>query len=99
MFKVFKGISSQIAKDIFQSKDVVPYLLRQHTDFQIPSVQSVFNGTGSIKFLGPKFWEILPHKKKQLESLEEFKKAIKQWKPTSCSCRLCKTCIHTFDFI
>ena len=28
MFKVFKGISSQIAKDIFQFKDAVPYLLR-----------------------------------------------------------------------
>ena len=35
----------------------MPYQLRKQTDFQIPSVRSVFSGTESIKFLGPKIWE------------------------------------------
>ena len=94
IFKVFKGISPQIVKAIFQFRDAVPYQLRKLRDFQIPSVDSVFSGTGNIKFLGPKIWEILPHEIKQLENLKEFKKAIRQWKPTSCTCRLCKTHIH-----
>ena len=31
-----------------------------------------------MKRIGPKIWEILPPKIKQLENLEEFIKAIKQ---------------------
>ena len=49
MFKVFKGISPQILKEIFQFRDAMPYQLRKQTDFEIPSVNSVCNGTGSLK--------------------------------------------------
>lgn len=35
MFKVFKGISPQILKEIFQFKDAVPYQLRLQIDLQI----------------------------------------------------------------
>ena len=51
--KVFKGVSPQILKKIFQSRDAMPCQLRKQTDFKIPSVHSVFNSTESIKFLGP----------------------------------------------
>ena len=74
MFNVFSGISPRIVKEIFQFRDVVPYQLRQQTDSQIPSVHNVFSGIESIKFLGPKIREILPHEVKQLESLKELKK-------------------------
>ena len=80
-------------KETFQFKDVMPYQLRKQTDFQIPSTQSVVNGTKSIKFLEPKIWKISPLKIKQLENLIEFKKAIKQKKQTSCPFRSCKTYI------
>ena len=52
MFKVFKGISPQILKEIFQFRDAMPYQLRKQTNFQIPSAHSAVNGTESIKFLG-----------------------------------------------
>ena len=94
MFKVFKGINPQMVKDIFKFRDAVPYQLRKQTDFQI---QYVHSGTEIIKFLGPKTWEILPHEIKQLESLKEFKKAIK-WKPILYPCRLCKTFIDRLCF-
>ena len=51
MFKVFKGISPHIMKEIFQFRDAMLYELRKQTDFQIPFVQSVFSSTESIKFL------------------------------------------------
>ena len=99
MFKVFKGIIHQIVKEIFHFRDAVPYQLRNQTDFQIPYRHCVFSATESIKFPGPKIWEILPNKIKQLESLKEFKKAIKRRKPTSCPCSLYKTYIDRLDFI
>ena len=59
MFKVFKGISPQILKEISQFRDAVPYQLRKQTDLQISlSVHSVLSDTKCLKLLGPKIWEI-----------------------------------------
>ena len=66
MFKVFKGISPQIVKEIFQFRDAMPYQLRKQTNFQIPSAHSAVNGTESIRFLGIKICEILPHETKEV---------------------------------
>ena len=65
-------------KETSHFKDAMLYQLRNQTDFQIPSTESVVNGTKSIKYLEPKIWKISPLKIKQLENLIEFKKAIKQ---------------------
>ena len=70
MFKVFKGISLQIAKEIFQFRDAMPYQLRKQTDFQISFVHSVSSGTESIRFLRPKILEMLTH---EIIKLENFK--------------------------
>ena len=53
---MFKSISPQIVKEIFQFRDAMHYQLRKQTDFQIPSMQSVFSDTKNTKFLGPKIW-------------------------------------------
>ena len=70
MSKVFKGISPQIVKEIFQFRDraTVPYQLRKQEGCQIPSVVSVFSGIESMKFLRPRIWEILPLEILPLES-------------------------------
>ena len=56
-------------------------------------VDSVYNGTETISFLGPEIWELIPTEIKKLFSLNGFKKAIKKWKPVNYPCRLCKTYI------
>ena len=40
-------------------------------------VKSVYHGTESISYLGPKIWDILPEKLKNIDNLEHFKKEIK----------------------
>ena len=44
----------------------------------MPLVQTVFNDTETVKFLGSKTWELTLDEMKQLESLREFRKADKQ---------------------
>ena len=55
-------------------------------------VNTVYNGTKIVTFLGLKLWEreLLPEKVKQKESFNAFKDEIKKWSPTNCPCRLCK---------
>ena len=78
MFKVSRGLSPEIANELFQFREQIPYELRQRSQFQIPWVHSVFGGTESLKFLGPKIWALVTNKMKQLESLGKFRNAIKQ---------------------
>ena len=97
MFKVSSSLNPEIFNELFQFREQIPYELRQRSQFQIPWVHSVFSGTESLKFLGPKVWALVPNEMKQ--SLGKFRNAIKQWKPTSCPCRLCKRYIHRIGFL
>ena len=54
MFKVSKGLCPEIVKGLFQFRNEMPHNLRQRSQFHIPLVRTVFSGTESIKFLGPK---------------------------------------------
>ena len=69
MFKVSKGLCPETVKGLFQFRNETPYNLRQTSQFHIPLVRTAFNSTESIKFLGPKIWELLPDQMKELESL------------------------------
>ena len=99
LLKVLNGENPQIVNEIFRIKDETSYELRQGSCFHIPSVKTVFSGTESIRFLGPKISELIPNDIKYLENLRDFKTVIKKWKPTSCPCRICKTYLHGVGFL
>ena len=93
MFKVYRNISPPIVRQLFQLRNN-DYNLRQFPQFDSPNVISVFCGTESISFLGPKIWNIVPNEFKKETSLDAFKKLIKKWQPENCPCRLCKSYIQ-----
>ena len=66
------------------------YNLRNHSDFRVPFARTVYHGTESMSYLGPKIWDIVPAELKQNQSLNSFKKSIRKWVPQDCPCRLCK---------
>ena len=66
---------------------------------RIPSIRTVYHGSESISFLGPKIWNILPDEIKQQTSPNSFKKSVKKWKPQDCPCRLCKVYINGVGFL
>ena len=99
MIKVSRDLSTKIVNELFQFREQIRYELRQRPQFQIPWVHSVFSGTECFKFLGSKIWVLVPNEMKQLGSLGKFRNAIKQWKPTSCPCRLCKRYIHRIGLL
>ena len=43
------------------------------------------NGTETMRYRGPKIWEMLSPKIIVSKSLKEFKLNIKKWKPTDCA--------------
>ena len=92
MFKVPNNYSTSLMSEIFDKRNNV-YDFRNPSEFARRNVRSVFNGTESISFLGPKTREIVPSELEQLETVNAFKREIKKWKPVDCPRRLCRTYI------
>ena len=90
MYKVSKGMSPPQITELFTRRDEHPYNLRHNAEFLQPLVNSVRCGTESISYLGPKIWGMVPDTYKNIDSLYNFKKAIKKWKAENCPCRICK---------
>ena len=98
MFKIHRGLSPDILREIFVP-EISLYNLRRNNTFEKRQVHSVYHGTESLSFLGPKIWDLVPLELKQLESLEVFKLKIKKWIPFECPCRLCRTYIQQVGFV
>ena len=97
-FKVKNNLSPEILNDVFEIVDS-SYYLRKDTVFKKRNVRTVRYGTETISFLAPKIWEIVSTECKTSCSIHEFKCKIKQWIPTDCPCRLCKTYISQVGFL
>ena len=99
MFKVKHDMSPEIVNDVFTQRINHPYNFRYMRDFRTPMVHSVYHGTETIRYLGPKIWDIIPEAIKQKTSLDSFKESIRKWIPKDCPCRLCKTYLNGVGFI
>ena len=77
----------------------IQYNLRNGADITNSQVNSVFHGTESISYLGPKIQDIVPEETKHQKSSNSFKKSIKMWVPANCPCRLCKVFQDGVGFI
>ena len=65
MFKVKHKLCPEITSYIFMETTNNQYNLRNSPDFITPQVNSVFHGTESILYLGPKILDIVPEEFEQ----------------------------------
>ena len=98
IYKVKNNLSPTIMNSVFPTREI-SYNLRNKNPFQSGNVSTVFNGTETISFRGPKTWAIVPDNIKESSSLMEFKSKIRKWEPKGCTCRLCKVYINNLGFI
>jgi hypothetical protein len=88
MYKVKNSLSPEPILDLFEVKE------RGRNDFVIPKINTVNRGAETVRYRGPKTWELVPDEIKNATSLSIFKDKIVEWKPVGCTCRLCKTYIQ-----
>ena len=98
MFKISNNMSPEIVTEIFEKREN-PYGFRNNNAFRRRQVNSVYHGTESLSFLGPKIWDMLPLEIKESESLQIFKSKIKKWIPSQCPCRLCRIYVPQLGFV
>ena len=68
-------------------------------DFQILTINTTLKGIESVRYFGPVIWDNIPIEIKSIKKINTFKTEIRKWKPTNCSCRLCKTYVKDLGFI
>ena len=73
--------------------------IRSLVSYPLVNTLSVHYGLQSVRYIGPKIWELVPNNIKYCDSLSKFRKLIKSWRLESCPCRLCKTYIAHLGFI
>ena len=74
------------------------FTINKKGNFVIPKINTVNRGEETVRYRGPKIWEIVPERIKNAESLAIFKDQIKKWKPVDCTCRLCKVFVQGLGY-
>ena len=96
--KVKNDLSSLIVTELFEQRNEQHCDLRKNSQFTIPAIRTVYYGSESISFLGPKIWNILPDRLENASSIETFNMQIKKWKPENCPYWLCKVFVQNVGF-
>ena len=99
MYKLVNNLSPPIMNRVLKLNSDSRYNLRQISQFSRSLLKSVYHGTESNSYLGPKIWDILPDDYKAIQNLDTFKINIKKWKSENCPCRLCKVYIDRVGFL
>ena len=93
MYKVKNNLGPKAMQELFKPS------IRGRNEWILPEVRTVNRGLETIRYRGPKTWELVPTDIKDSKSLSLFKKKIKNWKPVGCTCRLCKTFIKDLGYL
>ena len=93
MYKVKQNLSPKPIQELFTPA------IRGNSDWVLPKVKTVNKGLETIRYMGPKTWGLVPDAIRKSISLSAFKDQIKYWRPTGCTCRLCKTYIKDLGYL
>ena len=66
--------------DSFELQNPSYNLKSSCNQFRRENIKTVHYGIQSVRYLGPKIWELVPNNIKCSNSVSKFKKLIKSWK-------------------
>ena len=69
--------------ELFEQRNII-YNLRSQKDFTTGPISTVNNGLKSLRYRGPKLWNILPPDIRNSGNIGEFTRKNKCWTPKNC---------------
>ena len=98
IYKAIRDIFGNSLKKLFE-KGESTVSLPSKPELVVPSVNSVFKGKNSLRYFGSVIWNSLPIEIREDHLILSFLTKIKQWKPITCPCTICKNYIDRFGYI
>ena len=78
MYKVKTELPPLVTANLFTTIPKNHYNLHNYNGFRLLFTRTVYHGTESISYLGPKILDIVPIELKNAQSLNSFKKFIRK---------------------
>ena len=88
VFKSLNQANPEIMWNIFEYKSM-RYTLRSGNTLKLPQANTQRYGLNSLAFRGSLLWNTLPNSLKSAKSVSDFKRKIKSWVGSTCSCQIC----------
>ena len=98
MYKEKHNMSPLPVGQLFTKLDNI-HNIRNKGCWEMANVRTVNYGTETMRYRGPKVWDLIPSDIKESDTLLSFKAKIKKWKPQGCTCRLCKIYVPNLGFL
>ena len=100
MFKACSKLSQNIFSDLFiRKEDIYIYHFGRNREFQIPRVNTVWNGSNSVRYFGPIIRDLINYKLSIIYKLiGKLQNGIHKWKPKKCPCRTVKLFVPKIGF-
>ena len=99
IFKTKNNLNPKFMEDIFLERKDIGYNLQKKGELESMNINTVHFGEDTLRYLGYKIWKLVPDDMKKSSSIKQFKTLIRNWSPTKCPCRLCKTYIQGVGYI
>ena len=96
LYKVWYGLSPKIMELVFPLNNNCRN--PGNKAFLTRNTKTVYQGTETLAYLGPKIWSLVPADWKNF-SLSKFSMRIRTWRTNECPCRICKLYIPGVGFI
>ena len=84
IYNVKNGIAPEILKDIFELQNLSYNVRSTCNQFRRENIKTVHYGLQSVRYIGPKIWELVSNNIKYCDSLSKFRKLFKSWKLEAC---------------
>ena len=86
-------------KEVFKIQNSAYNFHFKVVHFKRENLKTTHYGIQSVRYLGPKIWDMISNNIKNFTSSNKFKNSDKSWKPNECPCRLCKEYFAQVGFI
>ena len=75
LYKVYNNLPQTIFSELFV-RNHSSYNLRSQSDFVIPEVKTVYEGSNSLRYFGTIIWNLIPKEIKYNNSRDSFQRRI-----------------------
>ena len=98
MFKSKHNFGPSLLNKIFPINENFNPNLIHSSEFKRPNVNTVHFGKDSLSYFGSVIWDLIPQNIREIDDLNRFRNAIRNWKPNGCPCRLCQIYISRLGY-
>ena len=98
IFKIKKGFPPLIMESILNGRNNT-YNVRNFQEFETERKRTVYFGLETVSYRSLQLCSLLPERKRQLNSLDQFKRSVRQWVCNTCPYRLCKAYLQNVGIL